>query len=327
MRRTITMLVLVFCCLSALSVQGTEVHYRAEATVNFHLRKTPRENAGRLVLVGQGGGVTVTDYGEDWCAIRYNNKAGYAKTAWLAKFVAVGPFMGPVPGFQRQAGIARVTARTIISAPGYSGNALAPGDVLAVRDFASGGALVSIMRDEAYLPENTLQYEDFVPWQNAQAGDIIAGFTTFYNDQTGGRLAANLAFNIELAARRVQATTIESQASFSFNGLCAPYKKSNGYLMAPNISSEGKGYGGGVCQLSTTVYNTALGLPLRIDKWRVHRERGVAYVPQYFDAAVGLYSDLVFTNLLPYAVSLDVLTQKGTLTVLIRRAPMPLAHR
>lgn len=90
--------------------------------------------------------------------------------------------------------------------------------------------------------------------------------------------------------------------------------------MAPNISSDGKGYGGGVCQLSTTLYNAALGLPFRIDEWRVHRERGVAYVPQYFDAAVGSYSDLAFTNLLPYAISLEVLTQNGALTVLIRRA-------
>ena len=90
--------------------------------------------------------------------------------------------------------------------------------------------------------------------------------------------------------------------------------------MAPNISSDGKGYGGGVCQLSTTLYNAALGLPLRIDRWKVHRERGVDYIPQYFDAAVGSYSDLAFTNLLPYAISLEVLTQNGALTVLIRRA-------
>ena len=320
MKRIMTLFLFVVLCLSAFSAQGMEARYHAEATVDFHLRESPKESGKRISLINKGNEVNVSVYGHAWSKITINQKVGYAKSKWLSKFVALDPFADPVPGHQSQIGVAKINTLVLASVAGYSGNILSPGDIVAVRSFTSEHALVNMMREVTRLPKDSLCYEAFIPWQNALPGDLLSGFTTFFNEETGGRLAANRAFNIELAARRIQAATIQHQDSFSFNRLCGPYKKSNGYLMAPNISNDGKGYGGGVCQLSTTLYNAALGLPLRIDQWKVHRERGVAYIPQDFDAAVGLYSDLAFTNLLPYAISLEVLTQDGALTVLIRRA-------
>ncbi|NLW20640.1 MAG: VanW family protein [Clostridiales bacterium] len=174
-------------------------------------------------------------------------------------------------------------------------------------------------RDMAALPVQEAGFTPFVPWQEAQEGDLLYAFTTYYNEETGGRLAANRAFNIEKAAGLLENLVVPRDGAFSFNQVCAPYLKSKGYQLAPIIGGNGKGYGGGVCQLSTTLYNAALGLPLRIDKWEVHRKRGVEYVPQYFDAAVGDYSDLAFTNLLPYPLRLSVLPQEGALTVLFYR--------
>ncbi|MDD4081538.1 MAG: VanW family protein [Eubacteriales bacterium] len=320
MKRITTLFLIVVLGLSAFSAQGMEGRYHAEATVDFHLRESPKESGKRIALINEGSKVNVTEHGDDWSKIIINQRAGYAKSDWLSKFVALDPFADPVPGHQRQIGVAKIITPALASVAGYSGTVLGPGDIVAVGRFTSEHALINMMREVTRLPKDTLSYEAFVPWQSALPGDLLSGFTTFLNEETGGRLAANRAFNIELAARRIQAATLQHQESFSFNRLCGPYKKSNGYLMAPNISSDGKGYGGGVCQLSTTLYNAALGLPLKIDKWKVHRERGVAYIPQYFDAAVGSYSDLAFTNLLPYAISLEVLTQNGALTVLIRRA-------
>ena len=75
-----------------------------------------------------------------------------------------------------------------------------------------------------------------------------------------------------------------------------------------------------MCQLTTTLYNALLTLPLQIEEWSIHRYKGVDYVPQFFDAAVGSYSDLVFQNTLPYPISLHTYPQDGMLTVLICRA-------
>lgn len=147
---------------------------------------------------------------------------------------------------------------------------------------------------------------------------MIYAFTTYYNDHFAKKLNEERNFNIASACERINGTKVDPGASFSFNGLCWPYRKSNGYKKAPNISKEGYGYGGGVCQVSTTLYNCILGLPLQVDKWEVHRSTGVAYAPQHFDSAVGNYSDLAFTNLLPYQIIVEAYAQNGTLTTLIR---------
>ena len=50
------------------------------------------------------------------------------------------------------------------------------------------------------------------------------------------------------------------------------------------------------------------------------RKQGAVYVPQFFDAAVGNYSDFTFVNLLPYGVQIHASAQNGVLTVLFCRA-------
>lgn len=160
-------------------------------------------------------------------------------------------------------------------------------------------------------------YHPFTDWREASSGDIIGGFTTFYGEQQGKGKAENREHNILLACERINDSLIEIDASFSFNELCAPYKKFGGYKIAPNVSQDGEGYGGGVCQVTTTLYNAVLTLPLQITDWAIHRYNGVSYVPQFFDAAVGTYSDFVFTNTLPYAIKIKAIPQNGMLTVLI----------
>lgn len=64
----------------------------------------------------------------------------------------------------------------------------------------------------------------------------------------------------------------------------------------------------------------ALTLPLQIEEWALHSKQGAVYVPQFFDAAVGSYSDFTFVNLLPYGVQIHASAQNGVLTVLFYRA-------
>ena len=71
--------------------------------------------------------------------------------------------------------------------------------------------------------------------------------------------------------------------------------------------------------MTTTLYNALLSLPLQIEAWAVHRYTGVSYVPQFFDAAVGSYTDFVFQNTLPYSIRILAVPQEGVLTVLICR--------
>ena len=322
MKKLLVLALVFMLCLTALTSLGEAARYTAQSTVDFQLRERPEEGARRLLLVPEGQEVLVQEAGEEWCKITLGHHRGYARTRWLAKFRAFDPAY-PIPGALTQAGILTLSAPAQLAVPGYSGNSLRPGDVVAVHAVQGNKALLHMMRDQAALPARASDFLPFVPWQEARQGDLLYAFTTYYNEQTGGKLAKSRDHNIRLAADLLSGLQLSPGEAFSFNSHCAPYKKSKGYQMAPIIGGSGKGYGGGVCQLSTTLYNAALGLPLKIDQWEVHRKRGVDYVPQHFDAAVGSYSDLAFTNQLPYPLRLEVRPQEGALTVLLYRGDEP----
>ena len=318
MKKTVALALVLVCLLAALPALGQGVRYAAVSTVDFQLRAAPEDGARRLRLVPEDSQVMVLEAGEEWCKITVEYHTGYARTRWLAKFKAFDP-RDPVPGALTQAGILTLKAPAQVAVPGYSGNRLHPGDVVAVHQVDSEKAWLHMHRDLAALPRQEAGFTPFVPWQEARDGDLLYAFTTYYNEESGGRLAASRAYNIDMAAELLAGLVIPRDGAFSFNQVCAPYLKSKGYQLAPIIGGSGKGYGGGVCQVSTTIYNAALGLPLKIDRWEVHRKRGVDYIPQHFDAAVGSFSDLAFTNLLPYPIRLEVLPQGGALTVLFHR--------
>lgn len=319
MKRSLAFVLSVLIGLFTMPVLTCAVQFDAVATTNFQLRKQPREEAGRLMLVEKGSKVQVEKVDGEWGKITVKKLSGYAKMTWLCQFRAHNPLEDQVPGLPHQVGVVRVDQALQVDVPGYKGNLLIPGDVLAVNYFDQEEAKAYMMREVVTLPADYVTFTPFAPWKEAQPGDLLYGFTTFYNEHTGGKLAQNRAHNINVAGKKLDGITVQPGEALSFNGVCSPYRGSNGYLIAPIVGGNGKGYGGGVCQLSTTLYIAALGLPLRIDEWEIHSQRGVDYAPLYFDATVGAYSDLAFTNLLPYAVRLQVLPQNGVLTVLIYR--------
>ena len=106
MKRITTLFLLFVLCLSAFSAQGMGARYHAEITVDFHLRESPKEGGKRIALINEGIKVVVSEYGDKWSKIIINQGAGYAKSKWLSKFIALDPFANPVPGHQRQIGIA-----------------------------------------------------------------------------------------------------------------------------------------------------------------------------------------------------------------------------
>ena len=81
------------------------------------------------------------------------------------------------------------------------------------------------------------------------------------------------------------------------------------------------GYGGGICQVSTTLYNAILQIPIGVIKAQVHSSYGISYVPLDMDAAVGKGNiDLRLQNTLPYDVRFALQAVGGVLTVRVYRA-------
>ncbi len=88
-------------------------------------------------------------------------------------------------------------------------------------------------------------------------------------------------FNVNLAATRINSTIVAPGEEFSFNNVVGDISRASGYQTA-YIISGGKtvlGDGGGVCQVSTTVFRAALNAGLPITERKAHAYR-VGYYEQ-----------------------------------------------
>lgn len=104
---------------------------------------------------------------------------------------------------------------------------------------------------------------------------ISVGKSTF-SHSIAGRV-----FNINLAAARINGTLVAPGEDFSFNQAVGDISRASGYQSA-YIISGGKtilGDGGGVCQVSTTVFRAALNAGLPITERKAHAYR-VGYYEQ-----------------------------------------------
>ena len=122
---------------------------------------------------------------------------------------------------------------------------------------------------------------------------IIASYTTQFNSA-----AENRTENIIIAARALNETLVKSGETFSFNATIGPRIAKNGYKEAP-VYLNGKlvpDWGGGVCQVSSTLYNAALLSDMNIVE-RTSHYQPPGYVPLGQDATVADNQlDLKFVN-------------------------------
>ena len=152
-------------------------------------------------------------------------------------------------------------------------------------------------------------FSAFFPLQRAVAQshptEKLASYTTYFAREVGGRCE-----NIRLAAARLDGIALQPYGEFSFNGAVGPRTAENGYQTA-KVIVQGEfvdGIGGGVCQVSTTLYNAALLSGLTVLEYHAHSLR-VGYVPPSRDAMVTAYSDLRLYN--PHAETVYIRAAVG----------------
>lgn len=141
----------------------------------------------------------------------------------------------------------------------------------------------------------------------------IATYTTTLYDKEQTRID-----NINLAISKLNGVIIENGAEFSFNNTIGPMNEGNGFKKATGFDSNGKKIkisGGGICQISSTLYNCALIAGFDITERHPHSKR-VYYVPKDKDATI-LYGslDLKFVNNSGPKVRIDASATKSTVTI------------
>ncbi|MDB4897737.1 MAG: hypothetical protein JWN15_3999, partial [Firmicutes bacterium] len=93
--------------------------------------------------------------------------------------------------------------------------------------------------------------------------------------------------NISIAIKKIAGTVIKPGGIFSFNDIVGPRDPEHGWAQAYELY-QGEyvlGYGGGICQVTSTLYNTVLLAGLEVRE-RYHHDRPLQYVPPGRDATV-----------------------------------------
>ena len=123
--------------------------------------------------------------------------------------------------------------------------------------------------------------------------DVLGSFHTNFSDSSASRIT-----NIKNAVSKIDGTVLYPGEEFSVYSAIAPLDADNGYELAGAYENGTtvQSYGGGVCQVSTTLYNAVLYAELDVTQ-RSNHSMMVHYVDPSRDAAIaGTYKDLKFKN-------------------------------
>ena len=142
----------------------------------------------------------------------------------------------------------------------------------------------------------------------------LAKYTTIYDAGV-----VNRSHNIALAAKSINGTILLPGETFSYNETIGNPNKANGYKLGTAYSG-GKvveSYGGGVCQVSSTLYNSVLYANLEIVQ-RYNHSYTVNYVPAGRDATVSYGGkDFKFKNTRKYPIKIVASARNGVVSVSI----------
>ncbi|PWW05730.1 vancomycin resistance protein YoaR [Paenibacillus cellulosilyticus] len=142
----------------------------------------------------------------------------------------------------------------------------------------------------------------------------IGHYATYYNSNNKNR-----SHNISLAASAINNTVVFPGETFSFNAIVGKRTTEKGYMKAPVIvrGEVSEDIGGGICQISSTLFNAADRAGLHIVQ-RYSHSRNVPYVPPGRDATVSWYGpDFVFQNKYSLPVLIRAFAQHGQVHVSI----------
>ncbi|WP_432401720.1 VanW family protein [Wukongibacter sp. M2B1] len=145
-----------------------------------------------------------------------------------------------------------------------------------------------------------------------QVKELMGTYTTKFNTRSRGR-----SYNVDMASKSINGTLLLPGEIFSFNSIVGPRTTKNGYKTAPVIF-KGElvdGIGGGVCQVSSTLYNSVLMSQLGIVE-RVNHSIPSTYVPKGFDATVSYgVLDFKFQNILDVPIYIESFTKENRITI------------
>jgi vancomycin resistance protein YoaR len=203
------------------------------------------------------------------------------------------------------------SVQVVPSRPGLGVDVPATARALAAAAFSPTGRTAQLAV-ETTQPERTTQEA-----KGMGITGVVSSYTTSYGG-TPGRL-----HNVQLVAQLIDDTLIAPGKTFSFNATTGERTPEKGFQTAPVIINGElqNGIGGGVCQVSTTVFNAAFEAGLSIEQ-RTNHALYISHYPLGRDATVDYPSlDLKFKNDTGRWLLLRTFVGAGSLTVNLYGTP------
>lgn len=180
-------------------------------------------------------------------------------------------------------------------------------------DIEQANSILSEEKEEYVIPLKITKPNKTVKDIGTEAfPDLLATFSTNYNAGNADRTT-----NLRLAANKINGTVLLPNEEFSYNTVVGERTINAGYKMAATYSNGAvvDGLGGGICQISSTLYDAVVMANLNITTRRNH-QFVTSYVPAGKDATVVWGSqDFKFVNSRKYPIRITATVQGGVATV------------
>ena len=276
-----------------------------EFSVGFDAEK----EADRLMQLGRSGNIlsdlevqwrVLLSGGKEDLAVTYNKKALDLKIADMVKRYSTPP-EEPKPEIGENGVVKFKEGKPYLK---IDAKKLAEAADAYIRGKAEGNVVIPVTEEKlsAVTPEMT-----------KEINRVLGVYTTYF----GG--SENRCANIAHAASMIEAKIVKPGEDFSFNATTGLRTRENGYLDAP-VFLDGKlvpDAGGGVCQVSSTLFAAVLRAGLAVTSRTCHFAP-VAYIPIGQDATVAdNYLDFCFRNHLKKPVYIHMVYEPGAITAYV----------
>lgn len=144
----------------------------------------------------------------------------------------------------------------------------------------------------------------------ARIKDVMGSYNTDFSSSSAGR-----AQNVKNGCQKINGTIVYPGEEFSVYQVVSPFTQDNGYELAGAYANGTtiESFGGGICQVATTLYNALIRAEINVTM-RYNHSMTVSYVKPSEDAAIaGTYKDLRFENNFDFPIYIEGYCSGGKL--------------